>query len=86
MEDVTGVVVAPLDLTFLDPGVSPLEEAPGQWRFRWERGGEPAEGGDVEALRRAEIVLTPMRIGESLSPGRFEALLDSIPPPRAASR
>lgn len=86
IEDVAGVVIAPLDLPFIDPGVTPLQEAPGQWRFRWEPGAEPAEGGDVDALRRAEIVLTPMRIGEALPPGRFEALLDSIAPPGGGSR
>jgi 5'-nucleotidase len=86
IEDVTGVVVAPLDLAFLDPGVTPLEEAPGQWRFRWEPGSEPAAGGDVDALRHAEIVLTPLRIGETVPAGRFEALLDSIPPPGGGSR
>lgn len=81
-DEVTGIVFAPLDLEFLDLGVRPDEEVPGQWRFRWGRADAPTPGGDWAALRRTEIVLTPMRIGEASPAGHLEALLDSVPPVR----
>ena len=85
MEDVKGVVVAPLDLGFLEMAVQRDDEFD-VWTSRFGTSGEMDPAGDWAALREGKIVITPMRVGEMLDLERFRDLAEGLPDPRSAGR
>lgn len=85
MEDVKGVVVAPLDLGFLRMGVQRDDEFD-VWVSRIGTTGEMDPDGDWAALREGKIVITPMRVGEMNDLERFRDLASELSDPRDAGR